>query len=103
MDTNLNKPHELDTLITIYFGQDYAVIDENGDIETLMNAYFNDSEPSNLERLLADLKEIEQQSDGYHVFLQRYHFDFDPALWGFTAQSWLEMVKTKTLHVLNGM
>lgn len=101
MDTNLNKPCELDTLITIYFGQDYAIIDESGDVETLLEAYFNDSEKSNLELLLDDIKEIESQNDGYSVFIKRYSFDFDPSLWGFTAQSWLEMIKTRVSEKLD--
>ncbi|QCT22499.1 hypothetical protein FEM41_24085 [Jejubacter calystegiae] len=101
MDTNLNKPRELDTLITIYFGQDYTVIDENGDVEALLEAYFNDSEKLNLELLLDDIKELEEQADGYSVFIKRYSFDFDPTLWGFTAQSWLEMIKSRASHKLN--
>lgn len=103
MDTNLNKPCELDTLITIYFGQDYPVIDESGNIETLLMAYFNDSEKMNVELLLEDIKEIECQTDGYSVFLKRYSFDFDPSLWGYTAQSWLEMIKIKAVNALNIM
>ncbi len=97
MDINIEKPCELDNLVIIYFGQDCDIFDEDCDFDNLLNEYLNTSSAFSLRMLLANLTELNGQSDRCAVLLNRYSGEFDPARWELTAQDWLDIV-TKRLN-----
>ncbi|QKJ87980.1 hypothetical protein PMPD1_3047 [Paramixta manurensis] len=100
MDTNIDKTCELDNLILIYFGQDCDIFDENCDLNTLLNEYLTTSSEFCLRMLLANLLELEAQTDRIEVLQVRYDGEFAPQRWDLTAQAWLDMVKQRLLEYM---
>lgn len=100
MNTDSSKPCELDTLVIVYFGQDCDLIDEDCDFCKLLDDYLNTSTEFNLRMLLANIIEIENQSDGYEVLIARYSGEFAPDLWDMTAQEWLGTVKARLINYM---
>ncbi|WP_345830258.1 contact-dependent growth inhibition system immunity protein [Erwinia sp. HDF1-3R] len=101
MNTDSSKPCELDTVVIVYFGQDCDLIDEDMDFNNLFNDYLETSTPFNLRMLLANLTEIEEQSDGYDVLLNRYRGEFAPDRWDLSPQEWVKLIKQKTIEKLH--
>jgi len=101
MDTNTLKPCELDTLVIAHFGQDCDLIDENCELDNLLDDYLSTSMPFNQRMLLANLTEIEEQSDGYDVLIARYRGEFAPELWELSAEEWVKIVKNRTIEFLH--
>jgi len=86
MDTHLEKLCELDNLVTIYFGQDCDIFDENCDFNNLLDEYFNTSSAFSLRMLLANLIELNAQDDRGEVLLARYDGEFAPERWDMSTQ-----------------
>lgn len=101
MDKNIEKPCELDNLVIIYFGQDCDIFDENCDFDNLLNEYLNTSSAFSLRMLLANLFELNGQSDRYEVLLGRYNGEFAPERWDLTAQEWLDIVNQRLIDYMN--
>ncbi|KGT86455.1 hypothetical protein NG99_25775 [Erwinia typographi] len=101
MDKNIEKPCELDNLVIIYFGQDCDIFDENCDFDNLLNEYLNTSSAFSLRMLLANLSELNGQSDRYEVLLGRYNGEFAPERWGLTAQEWLDIVNQRLIDYMH--
>ncbi|NIF22683.1 contact-dependent growth inhibition system immunity protein [Candidatus Pantoea multigeneris] len=90
---NLN---ELGCFITLYFGQDYDLIDESDDIAPKIEAFIRDSHRANMYGLLADIILLTEESEDLtHEFMERYGDEFDPQLWGTTATEFLAQVREK--------
>ncbi len=73
MDTNSEKPCELDNLVIIYFGQDCDIFDEDCDFDNLLNEYLNTSSEFSLRMLLANLIELSGQADRNEVLIARHN------------------------------
>lgn len=101
MDTNIEKPCELDNLVIIYFGQDCDIFDENCDFDNLLNEYLNSSSVFSLRMLLANLVELNGQADRCGVLLARYNGEFSPERWDLTAQEWLDIVNQRLIDCMN--
>lgn len=100
MNIDSSKPCELDTLVVVYFGQDCDLIVEDCDFNKLLDEYLTTSTEFNLRMLLANIIEIENQSDGYEVLIARYKGEFAPDLWNMTAQEWLSTVKARLISYM---
>lgn len=95
---NLN---ELGCFITIYFGQDYDLIDDSDEIEPKIDAFIKDSHRASLYGLLADIDLLTDESDNLAVeFMERYGDEFDPELWGTTPEKFLQQVRDKLSKAL---
>ncbi|AGB82467.1 hypothetical protein D781_2196 [Serratia sp. FGI94] len=96
---NLN---ELGCFITIYFGQDYDLIDDSNEIEPKISAFLNSSDTANWHGLLADIDLLVEESDDLDSeFMLQFGFEFDPALWGTSPANFLQLVKSKILQALS--
>lgn len=95
---NLN---ELGCFITIYFGQDYDLIDDSDEIEPKIDAFLHDSHRANMYGLLADIDLLTAESEDLAAeFMERYGDEFDPELWGTTPADFLQRVRDKVSHAL---
>ena len=81
---NLN---ELNSFITVYFGQDYDLIDSHLAMK---------------HGLIADIDLLLKEADNpEEEFRMRYGSDFDPHLWETDALSFLKRVRDRISHSLN--
>jgi len=101
MDTDIEKPCELDNLVTIYFGQECDIFDDNCDFGILINEYLNTSSAFSLRMLLANLIELNTQDDRCEVLLARYDGEFAPERWDMSAQDWLDIVNQRLIDFMN--
>ncbi|WP_238082919.1 MULTISPECIES: contact-dependent growth inhibition system immunity protein [Pseudescherichia] len=101
MDTNIEKTCELDNLVTVYFGQDCDIFDENCDFDNLLNEYLSTSSAFSLRVLLANLIELNTQDDRCEVLLARYNGEFAPERWEMSAQDWLDIVTQRLIDFMN--
>ncbi|GAL57716.1 hypothetical protein EV102420_08_01790 [Pseudescherichia vulneris NBRC 102420] len=101
MDTNIEKTCELDNLVTIYFGQDCDIFDENCDFDNLLNEYLSTSSAFSLRMLLANLIELNAQDDRCEVLLARYNGEFAPERWDMSAQDWLDIVNSRLIKYMD--
>lgn len=101
MDTNIEKTCELDNLVTIYFGQDCDIFDENCDFDNLLNEYLSTSSAFSLRVLLANLIELNAQDDRCEVLLARYNGEFSPERWDMSAQDWLNIVNSRLIKYMD--
>ncbi|WP_312467634.1 contact-dependent growth inhibition system immunity protein [Pseudescherichia sp.] len=101
MDADIEKPCELDNLVTIYFGQDCDIFDENCDFDILIDEYLNTSSAFSLRMLLANLIELNTQDDRCEVLLARYNGEFAPERWDLSTQDWLDIVNQRLIDFMN--
>lgn len=95
---NLN---ELDCFITVYFGQDYDLIDNSDEIEPKIDAFIADSHFAMRHGLIADIDLLLAESDDPEAeFNTRYGFEFDPKLWGTDAVSFLMQVRERVSRTI---
>lgn len=95
---NLN---ELGCFITIYFGQDYDLIDDSDEIEPKIDAFLKDAHDTGKYGLIADIDLLTEESDDLEkAFKERFRDEFAPELWGTTASDFLSLVRMKTLRSL---
>lgn len=91
---NLN---ELGCFITIYFGQDYDLIDDSDELEPKIDAFLHDAHKSNKYGLIADIDQLtEESADLELAFRELFRDEFAPELWGTTATNFLALVRQKT-------
>ncbi len=86
----MSKYRYLDNLIYSYFNQDS---DLDGDtMDDLVNAFRSSSSEQEKKSLIKDIQDFQSDNTDMmeQVFSEKYGFDVDPALWGHTAQSFLE-------------
>lgn len=101
MDINIEKPCELDNLVLIYFGQDCDIFDENCDFDNLLNEYLNTSSAFSLRMLLANLAELNGQTDRYEILHARYGLEFTPDRWDLTTQEWLNIIHHRLIEYMS--
>ena len=91
---NLN---ELGCFITVYFGQDYDLIDDSDEIEPKIDAFLRDTPDGSKHGLIADIDLLtEESTDLEQAFRERFRDEFAPELWGTTATDFLRLVRQKT-------
>lgn len=101
MNTDSEKPCELDNLVIIYFGQDCDIFDEVCDFDNLLNEYLHTSSAFSLRMLLANLIELSGQADRNEVLIARYNGEFAPDRWELTTQEWLDIVNRRLVEYMN--
>lgn len=85
--------NELNCFITIYFGQDYDLIDDTVHIEPKVRIFLEQEHPSSWYGLMADIELFLSQSKDLEGRFRHYYGDeFDPELWNTTAEGFLNLV-----------
>ncbi|MEW5290311.1 contact-dependent growth inhibition system immunity protein [Erwinia papayae] len=77
----------LDHLMGAYLNQDYDLSGET--IEEVVQCYIDSEGPDKSSGLTSDCIEFLKEADIEGRFKELYSSDFDPALWGITAQDFL--------------
>lgn len=96
---NLN---ELGCFITIYFGQDYDLIDVSDEIDPKIEAFLRDAHRSGKYGLISDIDQLtEESADLELAFREQFGDEFAPELWGTTATDFLRHVRQKTQQSLD--
>jgi hypothetical protein len=82
----------LDTLIKGYLNQDYAYYADT--IEGVVEAYLKQVEPKYAQRVRVDIARFLHDHQGKldEAFEAAYGFDFNPELWGLTAETFLKQL-----------
>ncbi|EMF8145031.1 hypothetical protein I5L07_14620 [Serratia marcescens] len=88
------KTSELDDLIVIYFGQDYDLINAEGDITVLLAEYIRLATHQQREALVKEIDELLVKGNVESVVNQRFEFTFSPELWGTTVPAFLQQVRS---------
>lgn len=96
---NLN---ELGCFITLYFGQDYDLIDDSDEIEPKIDAFLHDAHTAGKYGLIANIDLLTEESADLEIAFRKHFGDeFEPELWGTTATDFLRHVRQKTQLSLN--
>lgn len=82
-------PH-LDNLIYSYFNQDYDL--DGSTIDELVNEFKSTNSEEQIGRLINDIRCFisDNTENTDQAFSEKYSFDVDPALWGHTANTFLD-------------
>lgn len=92
-DINLS---ELDSLIAIYFGQDYDLFGTGESVEAQIDAWIADTLPSLRQCVIGEIEEFIQECDDIeNDFKSRYSAEFSLELWGMTSAEFLSLLKRK--------
>ena len=94
------KTSELDNLIVVYFGQDYDLINAEGDITALIAEYIRLATHQQREALVNELDELLAQDNVESLFNQRFGFTFSPELWGTTVSAFLQQARSAAVKAL---
>lgn len=94
------KTSELDNLIVVYFGQDYDLINAEGDITALLAEYIRLATYQQREALVKELDELLAQDTVESFFNQRFGFTFSPELWGTTVSAFLQQARSAAVKAL---
>ncbi|BEN23773.1 TPA: contact-dependent growth inhibition system immunity protein [Serratia marcescens] len=86
------KTSELDNLIAVYFGQDYDLINADGDITALLAEYIRLATHQQREALIEEIDALLAQDNVESLFNQRFGFTFSPELWGTNIPAFLQQV-----------
>jgi len=88
------KTRELDNLIVVYFGQDYDLINAEGDMTALIAEYLRVSTHQQKQTLIEEIDALLAQDNVESLFNQRFGFTFSPELWGTTVTAFLQQVRS---------
>ncbi|EMB6253286.1 contact-dependent growth inhibition system immunity protein [Serratia nevei] len=94
------KTCELDNLIVVYFGQDYDLINAEGDITALLAEYIRLATHQQREALIEEIDALLAQDNVESLFNQRFGFTFSPELWGTTVPAFLQQVRSALAKLL---
>jgi hypothetical protein len=93
---------ELDSLIAIYFGQDYDLFGSGESVEAQIDAWIADTSPSLRQSLIGEIEEFTQECDDLeNDFESRYSAEFSIELWGMTSADFLRLLRTKVFDSLS--
>lgn len=92
-----NSDDSLAALVEIYFGQESSFYGDS--VEEIITAYLSDGPIQSDDALIDDIRSFQKQNahDIEGAFKERFSFDLDPTLWGFTAQTLLEKIVSLVL------
>lgn len=94
------KTSELDNLIVVYFGQDYDLINAEGDITALIAEYIRLATHQQREALIEEIDALLAQDNVESLFSQRFGFTFSPELWGTTVSAFLQQARSAAVKAL---
>ncbi|CAI2503840.1 Uncharacterised protein [Serratia ficaria] len=94
------KTSELDNLIVVYFGQDYDLINEDGDIAALIAEYIRLATYQQRQALADEIDALLAQDNVESLFNQRFGFTFSPELWGTTVPAFLQQARSAAVKAL---
>lgn len=94
------KTSELDNLIVVYFGQDYDLINAEGDITALIAEYIRLATHQQREALIEEIDALLAQDNVEPLFNQRFGFTFSPELWGITVPAFLQQARSAAVKAL---
>lgn len=94
----------LDSLIAIYFGQDYDLFGSGESVSAQIDAWIAYTPAAFMEGMLGDIDQLCRESnDVDRDFEVCYGDDFSTELWGTTPGDFLELLREKILASLTGM
>lgn len=98
---NINV-HVLDSLIAIYFGQDYDLFGSGESVDTQIDAWIADTPSATRHGLIGDIDQFIQESDNLEDdFESRYGNEFSAQLWDTTPANFLSLLRQKVCDSLS--
>jgi len=92
----------LDSLIALYFGQDYDLFCSGESVEAQIDAWIADTPPALRHGLIGDIDQFTQESDDFEEdFENRYGAEFSTELWDTTPADFLSLLKKKVTRSLS--
>jgi len=86
----------LDSLIAIYFGQDYNLFGSGESVDAQINAWIADSTAASRHGLISDIEQFMRECDNLDEDLKsRYGAEFSTDLWETTPAEFLKLLKQK--------
>lgn len=99
---NLNT-FGLDSLIAIYFGQDYDLFGSGESVSAQIDAWISETPAAFREGMLGDIEQFCRECDDVDEdFEARYGDEFSTALWDTTPGDFLELLREKIKASLPG-
>jgi len=93
---------ELDSLIAIYFGQDFDLFGSGKNVEAQIDAWIADTSPSLRHTLIDNIEEFTQECDDLeNDFESRYGKEFSIELWGMTPADFLSLLRKMVFDSLS--
>lgn len=93
---------ELDSLIAIYFGQDYDLFGSGENVEAQIDAWIDDTSPSLRQCLIGEIEAfIKECNDLESDFNSRYSAEFSTELWGMTSVDFIRVLRRKVFDSLS--
>lgn len=91
----------LGNLIGAYLNQDYSIYADT--VEGVIDCFLNDSNRAEKVALREDIARFlrNERRDLDATFARMYGFDFDPQLWGLTAETFLRQLDAQLAAALN--
>jgi len=98
---NINV-HVLDSLIAIYFGQDYDLFGSGESVDTQIDVWIADTPSATRHGLIGDIDQFIQESDNLEDdFESRYGNEFSAQLWDTTPANFLSLLRQKVIDSLS--
>ena len=92
----------LDSLIALYFGQDYDLFGSGESVEAQIDAWIADTPPALRHGLIGDIDQFTEESDNLEEdFENRYGAEFSTELWGTTPVDFISLLKKKVTSSLS--
>jgi len=92
----------LDSLIALYFGQDYDLFGSGESVEAQIDVWIADTPPALRHGMLGDIEQFIQESDNLEKdFENRYVTEFAMESWGATPVHFLSLLRKKVLNSLS--
>ncbi|WP_033781741.1 contact-dependent growth inhibition system immunity protein [Pantoea sp. 9140] len=86
----------LDSLIAIYFGQDYDLFGSSESVDAQINAWLADSTPASRHGLIGDIEQFIRECENLDEdFESRYGAEFSTDLWETTPAEFLNLLRQK--------
>ncbi|MGG6121069.1 contact-dependent growth inhibition system immunity protein [Pantoea allii] len=98
---NINV-HVLDSLIAVYFGQDYDLFGSGKSVDAQIDAWIADTSPATRHGLTGDIDQFIQECDNFEDdFERRYGNEFSAQLWDTTPANFLSLLRKKVSDSLS--
>lgn len=86
----------LDSLIAVYFGQDYDLFGSGESVSAQIDAWIGDTPAAFREGMIGDIDQFYQECDNLEAdFEARYGDEFSTELWGTTPADFLALLREK--------
>lgn len=99
---NRENFNELGCFITIYFGQDFDLIDDSDEIEPKIQVFLHTEHRAKWHGLIADIDLfMSENADPEMTFKEYFQDEFDPGLWNTSAVGFLQQVRSRICQEIN--